>query len=120
MLIGYMRVSSDNDRQVLDLQYDALIKEGVDQRHIFRDKASGVRDNREGLQEALNYLKSGDCLVVWKLDRLGRSLPHLISIVDGFKEKNIGFRGSVAKTYLSVMYPMNLFLFSKNISRIVH
>jgi DNA invertase Pin-like site-specific DNA recombinase len=87
-----MRVSSDNDRQALDLQYDALINAGIDPRHIFQDKASGARDNREGLQKALDYLKPGDCLVVWKLDRLGRSLPHLISIVDGFKKKGIAFK----------------------------
>jgi DNA invertase Pin-like site-specific DNA recombinase len=92
MLVGYMRVSSDNDRQALDLQYDALINAGIDPRHIFQDKASGARDNREGLQKALDYLKPGDCLVVWKLDRLGRSLPHLISIVDGFKKKGIAFK----------------------------
>jgi len=110
MLIGYMRISSDNDRQVLDLQYDALIKEGIDPRHIFQDKASGVRDNREGLQEALNYLKAGDCLVVWKLDRLGRSLPHLISIVDGFKEKGIGFRSITEK--MDTTTPYGEFLFS--------
>lgn len=92
MLVGYMRVSSDNDRQTLDLQYDALIQAGVDPRHIFQDKASGARDTREGLQKALDYLQPGDCLVVWKLDRLGRSLPHLISIVDGFKKKGVGFK----------------------------
>lgn len=92
MLVGYMRVSSENDRQVFGLQYDALIEAGVDPRHIFQDKASGVRDNRKGLQEALDYLKEGDCLIVWKLDRLGRSLSHLISLVDGFKKKNIGFK----------------------------
>jgi len=92
MLVGYMRVSSDNDRQALDLQYDALVQAGIDPRHIFQDKASGARDNREGLQKALDYLKSGDCLVVWKLDRLGRSLPHLVSIVEGFKKKGIAFK----------------------------
>lgn len=110
MLIGYMRVSSENDRQVLDLQYDALIKEGIDPRHIFQDKASGARDNREGLEKALNYLKSGDCLVVWKLDRLGRSLPHLISLVDGFKEKSIGFRSITEK--MDTTTPHGEFLFS--------
>lgn len=83
MLIGYMKVSSEKDRQVLDLQYDALIQAGIDPRNIFQDKASGARNNREGLQKALDYLTAGDCLVVWKLDRLGRSLPHLISIVNG-------------------------------------
>jgi DNA invertase Pin-like site-specific DNA recombinase len=92
MLVGYMRVSSDSDRQALDLQYDALIHAGVDPRHIYQDKASGARDNREGLQKALDYLQAGDCLVVWKLDRLGRSLPHLISIVEELKKKDIAFK----------------------------
>ena len=56
MLIGYMRISSENDRQVMDMQYDALVKAGVEPRHIFQDKASGVKDHREGLQKALDYL----------------------------------------------------------------
>ena len=92
MLVGYMRVSSENDRQVFDLQYDALIKAGVDKRNIYQDKASGARDNREGLQKALDFLQKGDCLVVWKLDRLGRSLIDLIKIVRGFKKRGIGFK----------------------------
>jgi DNA invertase Pin-like site-specific DNA recombinase len=92
MLIGYMRVSSEHDRQVFDLQYDALIQAGVDARHIFQDKASGIHDKREGLQNALDYLTTGDCLVVWKLDRLGRSLPHLIDIMESLKQKGIGFK----------------------------
>lgn len=92
MLIGYMRVSSESDRQAFDLQYDALIHVGVDPRHIYQDKASGARDNREGLQKALDYLQAGDCLVVWKLDRLGRSLPHLISIVEELKQKGVAFK----------------------------
>lgn len=110
MLVGYMRVSSENDRQVLDLQYDALIQAGVDPRHIYQDKASGTRDNREGLQQALDYLKAGDCLIVWKLDRLGRSLPHLISIVEGFKEKNIGFKSLTEQ--MDTTTPHGEFLFS--------
>ena len=57
MLVGYMRVSSENDRQVFDLQYDALIKEGVDPRHIFQHKGSGAKDNRKGSQKALDYLR---------------------------------------------------------------
>lgn len=110
MLIGYMRVSSENDRQVLDLQYDALIQEGVDSRHIFQDKASGARDNREGLQQALDYLKEGDCLVVWKLDRLGRSLSHLISLVESFKEKKVGFKSITEQ--MDTTTPHGEFLFS--------
>jgi DNA invertase Pin-like site-specific DNA recombinase len=76
MLVGYMRVSSDNDRQTTDLQRDALISVGVDPRNLFEDKASGARDDRIGLKQALDYVQAGDCLVVWKLDRLGRSLGY--------------------------------------------
>ena len=81
MLIGYMRVSIDSDRQVLDLQRDALLSAGVDERHLFEDRASGSRGDRAGLAKALAFIKPGDCLVVWKLDRLGRSLPHLLATV---------------------------------------
>jgi DNA invertase Pin-like site-specific DNA recombinase len=92
MLVGYMRVSTDNDRQSTDLQRDALLAAGVDVRHLFQDHASGARDDRPGLAKALEYLQSGDVLVVWKLDRLGRSLPHLLGIVNTLKEKRVGFR----------------------------
>lgn len=75
MLIGYIRVSSADDRQSVDLQRDALIAAGIDERNLYSDKASAARDNRPGLKACLEYVRSGDCLVVWKLDRLGRSLP---------------------------------------------
>ncbi|MDD2468068.1 MAG: recombinase family protein [Desulfobulbus sp.] len=91
MLIGYMRVSSDSDRQSTDLQRDALLKAGVDVRNIFEDKASGARDDRTGLSKALEYVNPGDVFVVWKLDRLGRSLTHLISIVNELREKRAAF-----------------------------
>lgn len=110
MLIGYMRVSSENERQVFDLQYDALIKEGVDPRHIFQDKASGIHNNRSGLQQAIEYLKEGDCLIVWKLDRLGRSLSHLITIIDDFKSRNIGFKSITEQ--MDTTTPHGEFLFS--------
>lgn len=92
MLVGYMRVSSDSDRQTTDLQRDALIAAGVDSRHLFEDHASGAKDDRLGLSEALAFVRPGDVLVVWKLDRLGRSLSHLLSIVNGLKEKQVAFR----------------------------
>lgn len=92
MLIGYMRVSSDNERQNTDLQRDALLAAGVDSRHIFEDHASGAKDNRPGLLEALQYVKTGDVFVVWKLDRLGRSLSHLLDIINQLKEKQVAFR----------------------------
>src|SRR3954463_894004 len=69
MLVGYMRVSTDSDRQVLDLQRDALLSAGVDERHLFEDRVSGSRGDRAGLAKALAFLRPGDCLVVWKLDR---------------------------------------------------
>lgn len=92
MLIGYMRISSDTDRQTTALQRDALIASGVDERHLFEDKASGARDDRPGLLSCLQYVKAGDTLVVWKLDRLGRSLPHLLAIVAGLRESGVAFR----------------------------
>ena len=92
MLVGYMRVSSESDRQTTDLQRDALLMAGVDERHLFEDKASGARDDRPGLAKALEFVRAGDCLVVWKLDRLGRSLSHLLTIVTSLKEKGVAFR----------------------------
>ena len=91
MLVGYMRVSSESDRQTTDLQRDALIAAGVDSRHLFEDHASGAKDDRPGLAEALEFVCSGDVLIVWKLDRLGRSLSHLLSIVTSLKDKQVAF-----------------------------
>jgi len=92
MLVGYMRVSTDGERQVFDLQRDALLSAGVDERHLFEDRVSGSRDARAGLAKALAFLRPGDCLVVWKLDRLGRSLPHLLTTVTDLKARGIAFR----------------------------
>ena len=92
MLIGYMRVSSDSDRQSTDLQRDALLAAGVDARHLFEDHASGAKDDRAGLAKALAFVQPGDVLVVWKLDRLGRSLSHLLEIVNTLKDRQVSFR----------------------------
>lgn len=92
MLVGYMRVSTSGDRQVLDLQRDALLAAGVDERHLFEDRITGSRGDRAGLAKALAFIRPGDCLVVWKLDRLGRSLPHLLTTVTGLKQRGIAFR----------------------------
>ncbi len=92
MLVGYMRVSSETDRQNTDLQRDALLATGVDSRHLFEDHASGAKDDRPGLAKALEFVCPGDILVVWKLDRLGRSLAHLLSIVTSLKDKKVAFR----------------------------
>jgi len=87
-----MRVSSTDDRQSVDLQRAALLTAGVDDRHLYSDKASGARDDRPGLKACLAYVKKGDSLAVWKLDRLGRSLPHLLSIVTDLKDRGVAFR----------------------------
>ncbi len=92
MLVGYERISTDSGRQSADLQRDALINAGVDARHIYGDKLSGARDDRPGLKDCLAFLKSGDTLVVWKLDRLGRSLSHLLATISELQGRGVGFR----------------------------
>jgi DNA invertase Pin-like site-specific DNA recombinase len=91
MLIGYMRVSTNDEQQNTHLQFDALIKEGVDARNIFTDYASGANTQRPELLKCLDYCNTGDTLIVWKLDRLGRSLLHLIEIVTLLRERGILF-----------------------------
>jgi DNA invertase Pin-like site-specific DNA recombinase len=88
MLIGYARVSTHE--QTLNLQQDALEK--AECRKIFTDTASGAKTERKGLDEALNYIRKGDILVVWRLDRLGRSLPHLITTMTDLEGRGIGFK----------------------------
>jgi len=109
MLVGYMRVSTDNDRQVLDLQRDALLSAGVDERHLFDDHVSGSRDDRAGLAKALAFLRPGDCFVVWKLDRLGRSLPHLLATVNELESRGIAFRSLTEQ--MDTTTPQGEFLF---------
>src|SRR5205809_7256772 len=88
MLIGYARVSTQD--QTLDLQKDALEKIGCTK--IFSDVVSGVKAERKGLEEALEYVREGDTLVVWRLDRLGRSLKHLIETITRLNNRKIGFK----------------------------
>ncbi len=90
MKVGYMRVSTFE--QNLDLQEDALTKENCDK--IFSDKISGSlsKEERKGLKEAMEFLREGDIFVVYKLDRLGRSLKNLIELVNEFSERKIGFK----------------------------
>jgi DNA invertase Pin-like site-specific DNA recombinase len=91
-LVGYMRVSKADGSQVLDLQADALIAAGIPERNLYSDTASGKRDDRPGLENCLKALRSGDTLVVWKLDRLGRNLRHLVNVVHDLTERNVGLR----------------------------
>ena len=92
MWIGYARVSKADGSQVLDLQRDALVEAGVSAQHIYEDQASGKRDDRPNLRACLKALRTGDGLVVWKLDRLGRDLRHLVNTVQDLAEREIGFK----------------------------
>jgi DNA invertase Pin-like site-specific DNA recombinase len=92
MQIGYIRVSKSDGSQVLDLQRDALLNAGIDLKRIYKDLASGRKDDRPGLRACLKALQPGNTLVVWKLDRLGRDLKHLINTVDDLNKQGIGLK----------------------------
>ena len=92
MLIGYARVSKADGSQSLDLQRDALTVAGVTPEAIYEDEASGKRDYRPGLDACLKALRAGDTLIVWKLDRLGRDLRHLVNVVQELADREVGFR----------------------------
>ena len=92
MLVGYMRISKADGSQTLTLQRDALIEAGVDIHLLYEDQASGKKDDRPGLEACLKSLREGDTLIVWKLDRLGRNLRHLVNTVHDLMERKIGFR----------------------------
>lgn len=96
MLIGYARVSTQD--QNLDLQIEALKKAGC--KKIFEDRMSGGRAERPGLAQAQDSLRHGDTLVVWKLDRLGRSVKNLVDLVGELQKQGVQFKGSVALTSL--------------------
>ena len=108
---GYARVSTDD--QNLALQLDALTKHGIPASQIFRDKLSGARCDRPGLTKCINTLVSGDILVVWRLDRLGRSMRHLITLVEDLRDRGIGFRslqeGAIDTTSASGELIFNIF-----------
>ena len=89
-LVGYARVSTGG--QDLDLQLDALEECGGAKKLIFTDKASGASWDRAGLETCVNHLRPGDVLLIWRLDRLGRSVRHLVRLIDRLKELGAGFR----------------------------
>lgn len=92
MLVGYMRVSKADGSQTSDLQRDALLAAGVDADALYEDKASGTREDRPQLAACLKALRAGDTLVVWKLDRLGRNLRHLVNVVHDLTQRGVGLK----------------------------
>lgn len=110
-LVGYARVSTDD--QDLSLQIDALTRQGIPKTAIFMDKLSGAKTERPGLTKCLEILRTGDILVVWRLDRLGRSMRHLITLVEDLRNKGIGFRsineGAIDTTCASGELIFNIF-----------
>ena len=92
MLVGYMRVSKADGSQTTDLQRDALLIAGVDPEALYEDKASGKKDDRPQLTGCLKALRADDTLLVWKLDRLGRDLRHLVNIVHDLTQRGIGLK----------------------------
>ncbi len=110
-ILGYARVSTDD--QDLSLQIDALEKHGIPKSLIFTDKLSGAKDDRPGLTKCLDSLRSGDVLVVWRLDRLGRSMRHLITLVEDLRSCDVGFRslneGAIDTTSASGELIFNIF-----------
>jgi len=110
-IIGYARVSTSD--QEVHLQIDALKQAGCTDKLIFTDKVSGAKTERPGLDACLKELKEGDILLVWRLDRLGRSMSHLVNLVEDLRQKGIGFRsicdGAIDTTTASGELIFNIF-----------
>jgi DNA invertase Pin-like site-specific DNA recombinase len=92
LMLGYMRVSKADGSQTTDLQRDALLAAGVEPERIYEDHASGKRDNRPGLDACLKALRQNDVLTIWKLDRLGRDLRHLVNTVHDLTKRGVGLK----------------------------
>lgn len=97
MVFGYARVSTAE--QSLDLQLDALLKEGIAQKNIYTDKVSSTKEERKSLTKLLDYVREGDTIVVWKLDRLARSLIHFTKLMSELDEKGVKFR-SITESFI--------------------
>ncbi len=110
-LLGCARVSTTD--QELDLQIDGLLAHGIEKRNLYCDKISGAKEDRPGLAACNEALRRGDTLVVWRLDRLGRSMRHLVNMIEDLKERGIGFRsisdGMIDTTSASGEIVLNIF-----------
>src|SRR6266481_5491348 len=110
-MMGYARVSTSD--QDVSLQWEALRRAGCQEPHIFCDTASGAHAARPGLEACLQALAAGDMLVVWRLDRLGRSMAHLVTLIEGLLQRQVGFRslgdGAIDTTTASGELVFNIF-----------
>ena len=97
MVFGYARVSTSE--QNFDLQIDAFLKEGIDVKNIYSDKVSSTKEDRKSLSKLMKYVREGDTIVVWKLDRLARSLIHFTNFINELNTKGIKFR-SITEPFL--------------------
>jgi DNA invertase Pin-like site-specific DNA recombinase len=97
MVFGYARVSTAE--QSLDLQLDALLKEGIKQKNIYTDKVSSTKEERKSLVKLMHYVREGDTIVVWKLDRLARSLIHFTKLMSDLDQKGVKFR-SITESFI--------------------
>lgn len=109
LFIGYARVSSPGDRQSLDLQLDALKTAGVDPRHIFIDRVTGTKNHRPGLAKCLEFLRPGDTLVFWKLDRLSRRLVFMLQTLEALTANGIAFK-SITESVIDTSTPQGAML----------
>lgn len=106
MLIGYVRVSTND--QNTDLQRNALNCAGCER--IFEDKISGTRSDRPGLKKLLRTLSAGDTLIVWKLDRLGRSMRHLVTLIEELRQRGVNFQSLTDSIDTSPQWAVSFFM----------
>jgi DNA invertase Pin-like site-specific DNA recombinase len=109
MKFGYARVSTKSQKH--DLQVDAFLKEGIDTKNIYADISSGAKSERKGLDELLSKLREGDTVVVWKMDRIARSLSHLVKLIEDFDKRGVHFK-SIQENFIDTSSPHGRFVFN--------
>jgi len=109
MLFGYARISTSS--QNFNLQIDALLKLGVLEKNIYKDISSGAKSNRKSLDLLISKLREGDTIVVWKMDRIARSVSHMLKLVDEFKDKEVAFK-SIREPFIDTTSAHGKFIFT--------
>lgn len=109
MKFGYARVSTKSQKH--DLQVDAFLKEGINEKNIYADVSSGAKAERKGLEEMISKLREGDTVVVWKLDRIARSLSHMAKLVEDFENRGVHFK-SIQESFIDTSSPHGRFVFN--------